>query len=418
MNCEILFAEWSCPWRFRDSHRLSRWLAARPWDHAGGLAALQLSGLRALEAVEQPLREAIAAAGAAFGPPRVAFISGSSGQPTVRAILGGYFGIPEQSRPLEFRQAMANLLSQERTIMLLDLVRGQAHGSDLAREAAETVESVSKLSPDAPLTILLLENAGLKGGALINFDLSSGGPLISHFEETPADPRTRWQVYCQRRIAWESGGNLEIYLGWGASGSVGQVLRRVGDDEALERALNDWSAAQMKTLSEAERERLRTVGDLEAIPPWFARATLPGCGSGPTRMALRSRLVCQPLAAELVARCLALESGWRAKIGPRLMQISQFPSEESARQAEEFRLGNNNFPAYPAAHPARPVEPFDVWAFCSLGELAGCVGRGRRGPNFDVHTLRAVRNSLAHGHFVGWKECEAVYRLSLDIAQV
>lgn len=158
-------------------------------------------------------------------------------------------------------------------------------------------------------------------------------------------------------------------------------------------------------------------GAVPRLRPWIARALLARPQEQAARWALRAGLVCQPLAAALLARCLELEAGWRTMSCRRLLRFTGArPADVSARQRRFFQdaLGGVE---YPAAHPARPVETADAWAFATLGELIECLDQAHSGESWlrPARELRDLRNALAHGHPATWRHCELAHSLGRSL---
>lgn len=116
--------------------------------------------------------------------------------------------------------------------------------------------------------------------------------------------------------------------------------------------------------------------------------------------ALRHSLVCAPLASEILSSCMHVEAQIRTELhGKGEMRL---PSDETQRFYQAFANGTSETTVYPIAHPSRPDQAQDVWAFCSFGETLTLGPPLNKEPLSAYRKIKDLRNSIAHGHYVCW----------------
>jgi hypothetical protein len=111
--------------------------------------------------------------------------------------------------------------------------------------------------------------------------------------------------------------------------------------------------------------------------------------------------VCTPIANELLSYCFSIEAQERTVCSK--CNLDSGLASEVAQTAFTKYINKDAF-SEAAFYPSEcPIAPDNVWQFASFGELihltAHAFGRQR---NDDRHTLRRLRNAIAHGHYVSW----------------
>ncbi|MFY0528747.1 hypothetical protein ACN28I_38140 [Archangium gephyra] len=154
----------------------------------------------------------------------------------------------------------------------------------------------------------------------------------------------------------------------------------------------------------------RPSGVAHARPvPWAARAL-----ARQVRMPahagtlLRSCMTCAPIAKEVVSRCLDLEAYLRARHAPAPVPRPLGKPDEALRDFQGRGAESFDRRFYPKDSPAAALV--DTSAFMPFGEFLERVSvHGWRRKS--LHQLRQLRNSVAHGHYVGWESLRMLEEL-------
>ena len=288
------------------------------------------------------------------------------------------------------------------------------------------LEHFRKSGKSAALAAIVIDHRGVVDVQPV-CDFRSG--FASHHILAEASSVTNvealWPAYVHHRVAWEAGGSIAYAM------SLGQRVATCapGDDEEFELRLQEHAVSHLQSHSgKADLEEQHSIigttatltsarqATLEArlfaqhllwrppslnglhVVPWASRSLL-AYATLPRKYVwgMRHQLVCAPLAGEILSLCLKFESQILVRLhGKRLNQASP----EALKNQSKFKRGEDKFVVYPAAFPARPAEPDDVWAFATLGENLNSSAAGNRPMH---NNTRHLRNAIAHGHYVNWR---------------
>lgn len=416
MELPVTLTGHQASWVYRGSRELHAWVVSQPWLKGGGVTRVRLGANGDVDLLIDGLRRAVRSADEAGYQPLVASLTVADKLvPALHADLCG-------SAVVDERQIIDECSFKHRLFITLT----ESGGASLADQARAFSDRARKVAPDFASAFVIV-STGANSADGDELDFTSGSPndyVLRLLDETQ---ERLFRGYLHARLAWESAGSINRARG--IESVIGSI--RVGDDEALEVGLNEFArgvygelavsdkrclgeflAAIMRGASVDARRIASELGDAGLlwspygserwrVVPWVARASLLTDGSVESTMLLRSQLICAPLARELLGRCLDLEARERAKL---TRQIGSYlpPAEAVARLASfQRRDTQGDAPLYPRCSPARPR---DAWAFAEFGgfiEAAERAGAARRHVS-ELHSLRLLRNALAHGHFAGW----------------
>jgi hypothetical protein len=440
MDLRVSLAQFETQWRFVDSGRLEAWLASRPWVDGGGVRLLRASGPAQATLLTEALPERVHAVDQGRTNVDTLLVRSFDAVGDVRALAKLVFDIQPSStrRALELA---ADVLSHQRTLLVLEGTRLPEEAVRAFIEAATQLASdVAKLRPSVALPVLVIHSPGLpcaEGG----WSFTSGGPLGEVLGRSDAQPSARWAAYVHMRLAWESAGELDVALEWaapaagltsGADGGLEQVLNALADEawqrlDGSRRELLHGYLAMLGKRPWDRMEYIRRTEELQAAQlawrpsgvahvrpvPWAARA-LARQDRRPahTQTLLRSCMTCAPIAKEVVSRCLDLEAYLRARHAPEPVPRPFGKADEALRDFQG--RGNESFDRrfYPEDCPAAALV--DASAFMPFGEfLEGLPLHGWRRK--ALHQLRQLRNSVAHGHYVGWESLRMLEELEAQL---
>lgn len=440
MDLRVSLAQFETQWRFVDSGQLEAWLAGRPWVDSGGVRLLRASGPAQATLLTEALPARVHAVDQGRTNVDTTLLRGFEEGGDVRTLAQLAFGIQPTStrRVLELA---ADVLGHQRTLLVLDGTRLPDGAVRAFIEVATQLTSdVAKLRPSVALPVLVLHSPGFPH-AEGSWSFTSGGPLGEVLGRPDAQPSARWAAYVHIRLAWESAGELDVALEWAAP-AAGLTF---GADGELENVLNTLADGAWQRLDEPRRELLqgylamlgkrpwdrmeylRRTEELHAAQlawrpsgvahvrpvPWAARALArQGRSLAQTRTLLRSCMTCAPIAKEVVSRCLDLEAYLRARHAPEPVPRPLGKADDALR--DFHGSGNESFDRrfYPENCPA--VALVDTSAFMTFGDfLEGLPIQGWRRK--ALHQLRQLRNSVAHGHYVGWESLRMLEDLEVQL---
>lgn len=440
MDLRVSLAQFETSWRFVDSGQLETWLASRPWVDGGGVRLLRASGPAQATLLTEALPARVHAVDQGRTNVDALLVPGFEEAGDVRALAKRAFDIQPSStrRVLELA---ADVLSHQRTLLVLDGTRLPDGAVRAFIEAAMQLASdVAKLRPSVALPVLVIHSPSFPASAG-SWSFTSGGPLGEVLGRADAQPSARWAAYVHIRLAWESAGDLDVALEWAAP-AAGLSF---GADDGLERILNALADEDWQRLDSSRRELLqgylamlgkrpwdrmeyiRRTEELQAAQlawrpsgvahvrpvPWAARALARQGQSLPhTKTLLRSCMTCAPIAKEVVSRCLDLEAYLRAC--HTLDSVPRPPGKADEALRDFQGRGHESFDRrfYPSDSPAAALV--DTSAFMTFGEfLERLPVQGWRRK--AIHQLRQLRNSVAHGHYVGWESLRMLEELERQL---
>jgi len=427
MNLEFTTAGYTAPWRMQGSSAVSGWLRSRPWLELGGVMTACVAPAKREEVLTALRREALAADDGTSDL-RISRLRDEDLALGVRHALEVWMeASPRTER--DFLRLLGEALDVRPVLFVGWLEQADRLGEAL-HVASQVAESVPKLGFRSGPTLLLLHARSPTMGVTTAV-LDTGMPVeLVGLRKAPAeDVQTAWRAYLHLRAAWEAGGAVERTVLIDALG-LGELT--IGDDEGCEQLLNQYARSALSELPTSEVDaRISRVDDLMlkeaapgasgqaftlemALPPWLARAFLLELKSPKARQLCGARLVCTPLAELILTRCFELEALQRTRLA-RYGLTASVPDDVRAR-FERFKGTGTSTERelYPAAHPAPPHEP---WAFASLGEFMDNLVGLRPSLRNALVQLRLLRNAVAHGHYVGWKALQLLWRTEQELAR-
>lgn len=415
------------PWLFPGGRGLAAWLADAPWAAEGGAAIVHLSGEDDGYGFMPVLEREIFGQDCGRNNVRVELISGAVPVAGLRETIFQWFQISPDATPWQAREALAQVFAARPTCIVcapaaLDLK------SDPWNDAMDLLDELSKSAiPSTPIFILL-DNKRQRLHGRRSFDFIRGKPSSSILDTEHATDISLWRAYLHTRLAWESGGDPSTAQAMNMA-VIGKL--RCGDDDQLEKALNDWAIEQWQAIPKKPAEQLgnclsrpeATSGQLachaaelesagliwrpwgtarRAPVPWVSRALLGRYPQHQRRWLLRSALVCIPLVNEILSHCQDLEQQIKASILVAPGEAHAVP-DDVERNWERFRRGKDATTRYPSNHPAPPDKPEDAWFFASLGTFLNAPESPLSRSYTDEETsLSRLRNTMAHGHYAAW----------------
>lgn len=429
------------PWRFPGSANLERWLDSRPWRAEGGVRVLWLKNGTLSRRFVEALRSVIFGYDGARSELRFHPLTVQSGGELRTAIWNR---LKLRQRPTEYEQLidLAHDLRLQSAVFLISVVSEQP--TEIVEAADALVDSVDKVGGTVRPTVVLLlcSKTGVRG---VPDDFVTGWPIGCDPTRSDGRESEAWNAYLHERLAWEAGGDLALAEQWNAL--LQEKALGTAQDDRLEGFLNEAALSAfnqatpllrsqlestLSRLIQKDRtdkspwqswEQLRQSGLVWLTPgsftpepsPWFARALLYRGIQGAIRYYLRGRLICAPLARQILSACFDLEAQERARC------YDVLPPETAARQEtrdsyDAFLKDDPNSEAalYPRDCPAWPDS---VWHFASWGEIIERVRPSTGGGRTHVrHQLRTLRNALSHGHYVSWRMVQRLRVIQQDLA--
>lgn len=423
MRLDVNLAGCSLSWHFPGSATLQAWLDERPWEGGGGMCAVRIENDDFV--VDQMIRAIRQAAHAAHEDDgltvQIARCGAKDGTP--RQALMSHFGMAPDISVVEARSTIRNMLIDRSRLIVM--VAQSPIGPDDWDEFIVLGDHYRQTSCPVPLTVIVLDPyANLICQPTCQFDVGYLSQLV--LRNAPNTSGALWSRYLHTRAWWDAGGSMRR-----AYELSSRLLNaNVCDNDAVEAALQLYAIEQLKETNALVKIRawldtprgqvasshieveLRGCGILWMPPglnsyhlvPWAARALLAQPKpSSKDIWQLRPSLVCAPLAAELLALCLFVESRIRGSLVGR-GNVAYVRSETTDLHKRFQNDHHDVCDHYPIHHPARPKRPEDIWAFTSLGEFLNCCPRGAI-SDLDRDVV-GLRNHVAHGHYVTWHHCE------------
>lgn len=394
----------SLPWRFRDTTPFERWLQERPWADLGGILTVRTSGsVHASLLADQLLwQQGLSDVHITTGVPAP---SDKEGFPIVSSI----FEISEAVTRREALTKCAEELRRRPTLVVANASElGYTVAQRLSDELEQVREGVNKLPNAAGLAVVVL--IGPAAASSPTIDLTQGAPVLDLGWASRERENEVWEQYSHARLAWEAGGDLDRAYRLREDAEAVPAF----NDASLESALNTAASAIQSGLSQDDNDTVshalesgdweplldrrlawRPLGVGHARPaPWLARALLRGGASGGAAPVLCSSIVCVPVAQAVMTRCLDLEALVRSRFANRTDEAT----EEAQSAYHRFRDGSHSDRRfYPNGSPVLPhVSP---WSFANFGDFLRGLGLRDRSYRM-LKTLRELRNSVMHGHYV------------------
>jgi hypothetical protein len=431
MDLLVTLAGSEARWRFADSLQLETWLAARPWVEGGGVRLVETSGAEQARLLQEALPAAVHAWDQGRSNVVTRVLSEFSEKADARELVAAGLQGPAETSARRALEAGVRVLSEQQTLVVLDGTQlGEAAVRRFVDVATQACSDMAKLSPLAALTAVVLHPPGLRHSEP-SWRFAFGGPTGELLGRADAPRSQQWASYLHTRLAWEVAGSLDAALQWNPYASA----LPPEDDAGLEALLNTladeawgggpkahhtlmgdylrllgapWSREELSRATAAlvaARLCWRPLGVGHSRPvPWVARALIRRGGLSPqARTLLRGCLTCAPLAREVLSRCLDMESYLRAR------HAGDLSPEASAQGLPEFEgfLGKDHETQgafdrqfYPSGSAA--VDALDASGFLTMGGFLRAVNVSKPRRNL-MHTLRMLRNSVAHCHYVSWE---------------
>jgi hypothetical protein len=443
MQIDVTLAGHTSSWRFQGSTEFASWLRDRIAQNDGGVKVCRVAACELLPEFSTTVRRLVYAYDEGRSALRVHLVGRIKPSLAVRELEDHLLArLQINTGFTEYKRLVAAGRSFEERLTVFVVEAAGIPAASLLETARDFIERIEKTGGNRLPTIVIV--AVLPDSDGLSNDFTVGVPVDPVLSTEVNTLAGIWRRYVHHRLAWEAGGH--ILRARVSSEQHGCAKVPTGSDDLLERLLNDAAQAHLEHIDEGTQEKILELvvhsGDetktQEALTkyntelldkgllwfgpgsgllrptPWAARALLLGQCPEPARYVLRSCLVCAPLAREILIACFDLEAQERA-----LCCLHLPPNNHASAQAQDgfngFCNGNADSvaPHYPAACPARPHS---VWCFAGFGEIlqnARCPGDSYR--HRLRHMLRRLRNTLSHGHYLGWQAVQTIYRLKSDL---
>jgi len=428
MLLDVALGRYSTAWYFPGSTGLGAWLVDTPWLVNGGVAIVHLPGGDDGFEFAQAITRQIYADDAGLSNPRVETLAGDELHSGLSDAVARWFQVSSEAASWQAREALSQAFAKRPTCLIITPA-GTETLSDPWGDAMDLLDVCSKSSVPSTPTIILLDNGRQRFTGRRHFDFIRGKPLVSVLDSLHADNATLWQAYLHERLAWESGGDPVVARAMYA-GMFSELTS--GDDEGLERVLNEWAMGRLDEVPSNDFDLLTDclgvpeatgvhltdhAGPLDAAGlvwrpwgtgqrapvPWVARAMLCRNSAHHRSWLLRNTLVCMPLVKEILGHCQNLEQQLKANVSLPQGDAGMVPNEVLGVW-QRYREGRDDTTYYPRAYPSPPTRPEDVWFFASLGQFLKSQDSplARRYSDSELRLSR-LRNTMAHGHYVSWK---------------
>lgn len=398
-------------WRMLGASAFSEWLTARPWTSVGGVRCLRVGDASTGEALADLIRRSVRATDDGASGVQIAHVSDPLAFDDPLGVLAEAAGCVLSRGPRrEQIRALARALDHPPWVFVFDACIGLSPVRALVTLSA-LIEDFRKVACPVTLIVLTRDPAGESD------DFVHGAPWAP-MPSGRVDHDWTWYLRC--RIAWESAGRIDLAAAWWPE-AIGAE-----DDRGVEATLDARATTHWQSVPERLRDdfsrwavagrltpdglpRFRESGlvwqpaglSSARISPWAARALLLA-GDTAAGDTLRLMLSCVPLTRELLARCVDLERRQRERYS-----ACGVVRPETDAIARRYALPGSR----ERSHYSTPLAlPRDPWSFAPFGEYLAAAPIGGH-PRELLDDLRALRNHLAHGHFVGWRAVRELRRL-------
>lgn len=418
MNVGVTLAGHRRSWRAMGAGAVEDWLRAAPWDSTGRPLAVRVARSEDVD-LATGLRVDLRVMGMEADWPRVDVIGSTYCGANWVEGLAGWMGIQVENRR-QLAESFGRLASDAPRLVVLQLGASAAPAAWMENIEALT-DLCRKLEVPARVAFIIAAAQG---------DLPAGAERLDLAWPVDAvrchDTRQRWFGYVHERVAWHSAGRLDLALGLEPllAGLREEDERGLEDalDRHAERCFTELPSGFARLVQESlpavvrvpEAQMPAGLAGADArgsrIAPWLARALLARCAGHPSRRQLRAAVVCRPIAARLLSRCMDLEQRVLDAAAPKIGAYQPSPEVEASWYKLTSERGGVEHRLTPRG--VRDLEgPMDL---ASLGEILTLVGH-QDVPKDSVHELRRVRNALAHGSPVGWEAFAILDQLEMRL---
>ncbi len=412
-------------WTLEGGDALQRWLEECPWLTRGGVRAVRVRSEEARDRVRELIwRQVLTAASDRGYVDRCDLYA--VGEGGLEPALAEGLSLGATLRGVERLRRIAEELSYRPTVVMVG-PEPAGRGAVVRQQAEALLERLlAQPTPTAAVFLVLVTPEDAAG--MESTDLTAAIPPFADSVSREGSVRERWQRYLHLRAAWECGGDYLRAERWDESGWLSVIPE---DDAGLEQKLNRAALQQWRELPaplQAEAvgwvdqgtrprrdtsERIERAGNGWIPPgerwvrlvPWVARALMLQELRPKARSMLRANLVCAPLARSLLGRCFDLEARlrWLAAAG------AGGASADAELHQQRFARGDLSSASrfYPPNTPAQPGSALDFESIGSLVHHLYCQGTVPQ----DLKGLAALRNALAHGHYVSWASVQTLTEL-------
>jgi hypothetical protein len=406
MNVAVTLAGHRRSWRAMGAAAVEDWLRTEPWNSSGRPLVVRVAAGEAF-AFPAGLRSELRAMGKEDNWPAIDVVASQYCGSDWVAGLAGWMQIQVENRR-QLAEAFGRLALHTPYLVVLDL--GASASTAAWKENVEALTDLCrKLEVSARVAFIIVATAGELAAGTERLDL--GWPVDA---VRCHDPQDRWLGYVHERAAWHVAGRLDLAF------ELEPLLAdlRMENELGLEQALDKHAEGCLAKLPPALVQQLaKSIVAVERVPevqlapglegtdgrgtrvaPWLARALLTLCPDHPARRQLRAAVVCRPIAARLLSRCMDLEQRIVDAVAPKIKPYQ--PSSEVQNSWTRLTSERDGVENRITPRGCRdPVEPMDL---ASLGEILTLVGP-KDLPKDSAHELRRMRNALAHGSAVGWE---------------
>lgn len=418
MDIPIALGRHTRIWRLLDGPRLAQWLADEPWHECAAPLVVHIPEAHQ-EGFVDGIRGELRRQSAWGDEVALDHLAGVLCARGAEAALWQWMGLVPSSRR-RLAETFARL-ARRRPRLLVAEIPPTAEIAPWLDELSVVLDIHAKL-PDRgrAAVIAICSSRAISAGG---WRLDLGWPSLSHDRW---DDEERWGAYLHERVAWHVASRLDLV------GGLSRHLQSlpVGDDAGLEDALDTHSRALVEELPDALGRRLRVdltpilhdprlqqcgpmaseAGRVLRPAAWLARGLVDLYPQHHDRRFLEALIVCRPLANRLLGRCLELEQ----RVRDRLLRSppAREPDADIARRIE--RLARDGDAVEHQLVPRGRLRLDGGWEVAQFGELIHAISLSSV-ERSRFHTLRRVRNALAHGSPVGWRAIAIVRRLETEL---
>lgn len=427
MRIDVSLGGHSTQWRMEHTIDFEAWISNGKWTDEGGLRLIRLPTASHEPAFCRRLQQALVSSGyyRDARSVQVRYPDLVDGSLSLEDLLLGSLGVSAGDKEYQ-RLLHASRLFDHRPIALLVSILDAADLKAVT-ECQEFIDRIEKVGGYRRPTILALV-VGNVAPLQPSFSMTRGEPENLTLCDPDLDDRDRWQRYIHQRVAWEFGGALSLAEYWDRKLAFERLP--IGNDELFENRLNHAATELLggadvavvehvvNTLCSSEAFDASSWDDRNAdghhlhwwidgahrptICPWLARALLIKNHFPSLCDQLRALLNCRPLASEMLYHCFTLEARERVRCSAH-MEDEQNAPDGAVRSFADFKSqrGNSFARFYPSDFP---VKVWSVWQFAAFGEiLANTRVMSDRNQRDCQHSIRQLRNALAHGHYPAWQ---------------